>query len=132
MCLTPYANSDFKVADKDIVCYKVVEKRANGIYRSPYMRFEYVIRVSYKDSTKFDFKQRHRITEGMFHSYASWIDARKQCKEWNRIYEPEISCRVLKCIIPKGSVYIIGFFGSRFISSYASREIKILEELCIH
>ena len=131
MCLTPYANSDFKVADKDIVCYKVVEKRANGIYNSPCIWFEYVIRVSYKDSVEFDFK-RHKITKGMFHSYASWIDAGKQCKEWNGIYEPKIKYRVLKCIIPKGSVYIIGFFGSRFISSYASREIKILEELCIH
>ena len=132
MCLIPYIGSEFKVTDKDIVCYKVVEKRANGIYKSHYIGFEYVIRVTYKDSIRCDYTERYEITEGMFHSYVRITDAYKQCKEWNKIYEPMLEYRVLKCIIPKGSVYIVGFVSSQFTPSYASQEIKILEELCIH
>lgn len=128
MCLIPYIGSEFKIADRDIVCYKIVEKRANGIYKSPYVGFEYVIRVTYKDSVRCDYTERYEITKGMFHSFASGRDACRLCEEWNGTCD-KIKHKVLKCIIPKGSTYIAGFF-SRFMPSYASKQIKILEEIC--
>lgn len=128
MCLIPYIGSEFKIADRDIVCYKIVEKKANGIYKSPYVGFEYVIRVTYKDYVRCNYTERHEITKGMFHSFASSRDACKLCGEWNGICN-KIKHKVLKCIIPKGSTYIAGFF-SHFMPSYASKQIKILEEIC--
>ena len=37
-----------KIADKDIVCYKLVKRtKIKGVYKSSFQRFEYVIRQSY-------------------------------------------------------------------------------------
>ena len=115
-----------KIADKDIVCYKLVERtKIKGIYKSKYQEFEYVIRQLY--TNYFDIKyidmlikrrySRSAIEEGMFHSYTNYLLA--------ITILPNLV--VLKCIIPKGAYYFEGYFGN--YSSYASSQIRILEEI---
>ena len=48
MCLILSYNPEARVANADIICYKLVVKKANGIYNSLYRKFEYIIRRNYK------------------------------------------------------------------------------------
>ena len=118
-----------KIADKDIVCYKLVKRtKIKGIYKSSFQRFEYVIRQLYTNNLDIRFAnksiKRHFYTcfyiieEGMFHSYTSNLYP---------ILSPLPNCALLKCIIPKGAYYYEGYFD--YSPSYASSQIKILEEI---
>ena len=117
-----------KIADKDIVCYKLVKRtKIKGIYKSSFQGFEYVIRQLY--TNYFDIKYAdmfikrrynlYAIEEGMFHSYASNL--------YPVILSPLPNCALLKCIIPKGAYYFEGYFDES--PSYTSSQIKILEEI---
>ena len=116
-----------KIADKDIICYKLVKRtEIKGVYKSNIQRFEYIIRqlyTNYFDIKYVDMliKRRYNlfaIEEGMFHSYASNVYF---------ILKPLQYCTLLKCIIPKGAYYFKGYYGN--YPSYASSQIKILEEI---
>lgn len=118
-----------KIADKDIVCYKLVKRtKIEGVYKSSFQRFEYVIRQLYTNNIDIEFIDKfiyYRncvwcfIEEGMFHSYASHL--------YPVILSPLPHCALLKCIIPKGAYYFEGYFDDS--PSYASSQIKILEEI---
>ena len=123
-----------KIADKDIVCYKLVERtKIKGVYESKYQGFEYVIRQLYTNNLDIRFVDKiiknldttrsglclYIIEEGMFHSYASNL--------YPVILSPLPNCALLKCIIPKGAYYFEGYFDD--CPSYASSQIKILEEI---
>ena len=123
-----------KIADKDIVCYKLVKRtKIKGIYKSNFQRFEYVIRQLYTNNLDIRFADKviknlcpsyphlgiYAVEEGMFHSYESRL-----CPV---ILSPLPSCALLKCIIPKGAYYFEGYFDDS--PSYASSQIKILEEI---
>ena len=128
MCLFTYFLKP-KIADKDIICYKLVKRtKIKGIYKSSFQGFEYIIRQLYTNnldirfankSIKRSFYKRFYIIEkGMFHSYASNLYP---------ILSPLPWCALLKCIIPKGAYYFEGYFDDS--PSYASSQIKILEEI---
>ena len=124
-----------EIADKDIVCYKLVKRtKIKGIYKSSFQRFEYIIRRLYTNNINIRFVNKivktwcltypylmYSIDEGMFHSYKSRL-----CPV---ILSPLPSCALLKCIIPKGAYYFEGYFDDS--PSYASSQIKILEEIKI-
>ena len=125
MCLIT-AQLEPKIADKDIICYKLVKRtKIKGIYKSSFQGFEYIIRqlyTNYFDIKYVDMliKRRYNLSaieEGMFHSYANYLSA--------ITILPNLV--VLKCIIPKGAYYFEGYFGN--YPSYASSQIKILEEI---
>lgn len=120
-----------KIADKDIICYKLVERtKIKGVYKSEFRGFEYIIGQLY--TNHFDIKfsyffikhtsrvhQRiNSIEEGMFHSYESNSYPTLNTSSYYVL---------LKCIIPKGAYYFEGYFGN--YPSYASSQIKILEEI---
>ena len=129
MCLI-VASSIPKIADKDIVCYKIVRRtKIKGIYKSSFQEFEYIIRQLYTNNIKIEFSYKfikdrvlfgYFIEEGMFHSYVS------------PLYPLEVitipNWTMLKCIIPKGAYYYEGH--SNYFPSYVSSQIKILEEIC--
>ena len=122
-----------KIADKDIICYKLVERtKIKGIYKSSFQGFEYIIRQLYTNNLDIRFADRviknlcpshphlgiYAVEEGMFHSYVSNL---------NPTLSPLPNHALLKCIIPKGAYYYKGVFDESF--SYASSQIKILEEI---
>ena len=123
-----------KIADKDIVCYKLVKRtKTKGIYKSSFQGFEYIIRQLYTNNLDIRFADKviknlclsyphldiYAVEEGMFHSYASNL--------YPIILSPLPNCALLKCIIPKGAYYFEGYFDDS--PSYASSQIKILEEI---
>ena len=119
-----------KIADKDIICYKLVKRtKIKGIYKSSFQGFEYVIRQLYtnnldirfanKSIKRYFYKCFYKIEEDMFHSYASYL--------YPVILSPLPCGALLKCIIPKGAYYFEGYFDDS--PSYASSQIKILEEI---
>ena len=128
MCLF-INNLEPKIADKDIVCYKLVKRtKIKGVYKSSFQKFEYVIRQLYTNNLDIRFANKsikrsfykcfYIIEEGMFHSYVSHLYP---------ILSPLPHCALLKCIIPKGAYYFEGDFADS--PSYASSQIKILEEI---
>ena len=129
MCLVT-TQLEPKIADKDIICYKLVKRtKIKGIYKSSFQRFEYVIRQLYTNNLDIRFANKsikryfyrcfYKIEEDMFHSYTSNL-----CPV---ILSPLPHCALLKCIIPKGAYYFVGYFDDA--PSYASSQIKILEEI---
>ena len=128
MCLF-INNLELKIADKDIVCYKLVKRtKIKGVYKSNFLKFEYIIRQLYTNYFDIRFANKiikhsfykcfYMIEKGMFHSYASNLYP---------ILSPLPNCALLKCIIPKGAYYFEGYFDDA--PSYASSQIKILEEI---
>lgn len=117
-----------KIADKDIVCYKFVERtKTKGVYKSVFKGFEYVIRQLYPNNINIkdvdniihfclDLPRIYYIEEGMFHSYINTSDSLKSDSQY----------AMLKCIIPKGAYY---YEDTNISSCYASSQIKILEEI---
>ena len=124
-----------KIADKDVVCYKLVKRtKIKGIYKSSFQGFEYIIRQLYTNNLDIRFVNKiiknlcpsyphsgiYAVEEGMFHSYENHL--------YPVILSPLPNCALLKCIIPKGAYYYKGYFDDS--PSYASSQIKILEEIC--
>ena len=122
-----------KIADKDIICYKLVKRtKIKGVYKSSFQEFEYVIRQLYTNNLNIRFVDKiiknlspsypslcmYVIEEDMFHSYASNLYPLLSPLPWRAL---------LKCIIPKGAYYFEGYFDDCL--SYASSQIKILEEI---
>ena len=122
-----------KIADKDIICYKFVDRtKIKGVYKSGFKKFEYIIRKLYINNISIEFSdeaikpskthyKRYYIEEDMFHSYMTLSYSLQ-----NSIQLLDNGV-ILKCIIPKGAYYYIGMCGSNL--SYASSQIKILEEI---
>ena len=120
-----------KIADKDIICYKLVKRtKTKGVYKSSFQEFEYIIRQLYTNNLDIKFANKimkhsfykcfYKIEKDMFHSYTSSIYP---------MLSPSSYYALLKCIIPKGAYYYEGYFYD--LPSYASSQIKILEEIKI-
>ena len=116
-----------KIADKDIICYKIVKKsKVKGVYKSGIQRFEYIIRQLYTNHINIKYiniyiKKYYNIFTigvGMFHSYANYLPTKLALSS---------DYITLKCIIPKESYYFEGYSNNLLL--YASSQIKILEEI---
>lgn len=116
MCLT-YAK--FKIAEKDITCYKVYIKYSDGRIVSPYRRI-LVPKIGILTKTELgEINPNGGIQKG-FHSFSSFNDAIMESKDWEECpYLPLIA----ECTIPKNSKYYEGYFGKAV--SYCSECIKL-------
>lgn len=116
MCLN--ANSNIpKIAEENIICYKIYIFR-NG-FVSPYLRSP-IPKLKEKITTELQNDGSYLIEKG-FHSFINLSDAEGDAKFFSRYYE--IKAVISKCIIPKGSKYYKGKFGT--IPSYCSESIIV-------
>ena len=135
MCLHLCKNTKKKIADKDIVCYKVLfyDETDKTHAVSQFEGFDYMLgRLEYSLLDLPDYS--YRVFHG-FHSYKYYEDALESiyayglldCNYGNSWENRE---KVYKCIIPKGSDYYEGIQPSMpyDMVGYCSSQIVIMEE----
>lgn len=129
MCLI--VNSELKVAQEDMVCYKVF-KYLCGSLKSPLRGMAYLKNHLYELGKPLQVDSHHCINEG-FHSIIRADDAKKLSDVMGYFYEHYCENKpwcyvVAKCIIPKGTVYAEGLFiyGEKY-HSYCSEKIKVVD-----
>ena len=121
-----------KIADKDIICYKMVTKyRIKGVYLSEYQSFEYIIRRLYTNNI--DVKHSEALLQTMYHKdtllTGTYSISDFMFHSYQSPYKYSIRAdTIVKCVIPKGAYYFEGKHNGRW--GYASSQIKILEEIC--
>lgn len=127
MCLTLNSDSEIKIAEEDIVCYKVLEKH-DGFVASLYRGFVYEIGKEYK--TRIGPRPQEfycEINEG-FHSFLYKEDAKNEkidFLQYCKIKDWFLGC--YRCVIPKGSKIVYGTYGAK--DAVVSEAIKIIEEV---
>lgn len=133
MCL--FRRGLCKIADKDIIVYKVV----NSNLKSLYYNFQYEIGKSYSkkwDKDFIDYCEHHDTIGGnSFHSSLSkddavWLyggDAEIVIENGTELKISKLSESqiILKCIVPTGTKYFRGTFNE-----IASEKI-VIEEICV-
>lgn len=123
MCL--YKRGSRKRAKEDILCYKVlIYNIKESKYHSKFKKYEWEIGVE-KEAGKTKpgcISKYGEIGSGYFHSYKwAWaINSNGSTSEYKEC--------IFRCIIPKGSYYYEGIHSDG-IDGYASKKLKILEEL---
>ena len=128
MCLILKDDSKIVIADKDIVCYKVLRVFSKGGIESPFQEFRYEIGETYHTDKRLKKIRDHAngvyVIKKGFHSFPHHIDAVSFNKE-SLLYT--LNSKVYKCIIPKGTRMIFGDFVG--MPSIASEAIKIIERV---
>lgn len=133
-------NVKFKIADQDIVCYKVLLKsNVEGAFLSPYLRFYCTLDKRYDDDNELDIhkwdKSDFTIDKGVFHMFANYEDAMDEL-DWLAFpgwltfpenIQAQYICVIVKCIIPEGSEYIEGKYID--FHSIASKSVIYKEVL---
>lgn len=136
MCLFPTTDKP-KVAENDIVCYKVVQVPSNGHKMHPLWHFHsriYELGKVYNEK-RFDIKKSKllglsAVTFG-FHSYIRESHARYNMLRLENCTTNKII--ILKCVIPKGSLYYEGSSGeTTSIEEYCSNKIKPVAWCTLH
>lgn len=131
MCLRISKGSAPLIADSDITVYKVVKINGNSIF-APYQDafLGYIQNLPIKleeNGTEFEtlyYDEENAIEGGGFHSFhflCSAITEQKWFKKW--IASDVQGVIVLKCIIPKGTLYYKGLF--EYTVSYCSKQLII-------
>lgn len=128
MCLSTYWRKA-KVADHDIVCYKIVIRYCGmkrGTYSSYWMNYDYSLGEHYyeqrfipdligcesESKTWINGKTVFLCDYG-FHSYSEMTG-----------HSPESGCVFIKCVIPQGTRYYESIQGSE----YCSEKIKVIAQ----
>lgn len=122
------------IAKEDIECYKVY-LFSKATYSSPYQKTR-MPSLNELATTELDY-DTYFIEKG-FHSFVNLNDANNEAKEleisYSRItstntknYADYYEFQVFKCIIPKGTQYYLGYYGS--VKSYCSESIIVKEYL---
>ena len=128
MCLSTYWRKA-KVADHDIVCYKIVTRyrgMKKGTYKSYWMNYDYSLGEHYyerlfvpdligcesESKTWINGKPTFLCDYG-FHSYSEMTG-----------HSPESGCVFIKCVIPQGTRY----YESTQRSEYCSEKIRVIAQ----
>lgn len=131
MCLQT-SQKEPKVALKDKIVYKLFDRwdEDRGVFISPYSYFEYKIGKTYKtkiketsDDSSFDDKAAIELKKHK--KYKSFGAGFHSALKKERLIEEELCFEtIVKCIIPKGAEYYIGFTGL-----VVSNQIIVTEEI---
>lgn len=122
MCLIPKESA--KIADKDIVVYKILMKYTDGTYHSPYRYTPYEIGKLYTANIQYYERLLDKIDECSIittvigeglHAYTSMGAAFLQAFLINGI--------VFEAIIPKGATYVLGTDND-----IVSTQLKLIEQ----
>jgi hypothetical protein len=146
MCLALIENSgrEPKVAQEDIVCYKVMKVNidyADNEYLAPFQDFHYIRDRENHLSPK-DEKRFMNIEKGIwlapdvekiecgFHSIPTQEHAEKFANDYLFEEDEVTSYPVVECVIPKGALYWTGVWGDDFdIPNYCSNKIIVKGEI---
>lgn len=123
-----------KVAEKDIVCYKILTayvRNEHIFYRTPFTGDpitlgDYVEAEGYKDIVNMVPTDGYKceVIGGFIHTFKYRKDAVRiatnECRDGYRLDDPVI----VKCIIPKGTRYYAGVFENTFLPSYATEALQ--------
>lgn len=129
MCLL-IRDKDPKIAQEDIVCYKILEcSRRRDSWKTPFRQFEVEFDKLLADENKVFPKKLqtdseynlYSVEKGCFHTFRDMYDARKISYSNGFGY-----CKVFKCVIPKGTEYYAGI--SFALDSYASKKLIVTKE----
>lgn len=124
MCLSEI--SEKKIAEEDIVCYKIVHKFTDKHYRTVFQGMKVFLNTEYTDTASEDDFFPNEINGGYYHSFKD----KNSTIKYSRFFGAP-AC-VLKGIIPKGSEYYEGVYVSIYdgvLPGYASKKIKYIEEI---
>ena len=89
-----------KIAEDDLECFKVVEKKSDGHWISRYYDFTYKKNERYdEDSDVCMLDKQSSLHGSVFHSYKRFSTA--AVMEFVRFD----NCYIIRCIIPKGTPY---------------------------
>lgn len=122
MCLIPKESA--KIAEKDIVVYKLLGKCSNGAYYSPWRDAPYEIGKLYTANIRYherlvyevdEYPVTTTIIEEGLHAYTS--------KNFAFLRAFSIIGSVFKAIIPKGAMYVLGKDNE-----IVSTQLKLIEE----
>lgn len=140
MCLLIYSATkpQPKIAEQDIVVYKLLRILENGKLVTPFRHCEVTLGKTYEEFVEPPYKIKssdttndgfnvYRIDIG-FHSFANKEDAKffRLTSLGVRIIRITDFLQIVKCIIPKGAMYYEGTFG--FCRSYISDKIHYLKD----
>lgn len=127
MCLIPKASA--KIAEKDIVVFKILVKYLNGAYYSPWRDAPYEIEKLYTANIRYYERLLYRVDEDPIkttiieeglHAYTDYSTAIIASA-----LLPQPGLLVVKAIIPRGSMYVL---GTR--NEIVSTQLKLIEEIC--
>ena len=125
-----------KIAEEDIIVYKLICKSENGKFFTLFRDYEVVLGETYENFVETPYKIRssdttndasnwYRIDIG-FHSFVNEADAKFYRYSACGILHIARYIKIVKCIIPKGSTYYEGSFS--LCRSYVSDKIHYLKE----
>ena len=122
-----YGNYTHKVAEEDIVCYKVVrryEPEIKSRWITLYTDFIYeqgeLYEEKFSDSLLCSLDRQSWLEACVYHSYSDLRGLDINEISWLYAHQAVL----VKCIIPKGSIYWVSVHKQR----YASNAIKIVSE----
>lgn len=109
-----------KVAEEEIVCYKIIVKDESGTFRTPF-RGNLVEMNELLVEESFQFMPEEAAVHIGFHSFDSFESAIEQINKDEDGY-------IIQCVIPAGSRYWKGRFSSEEDNGYCSDRIIYKEE----
>ena len=134
MCLR--INGAPKVAEEDIICYKMLEEcKLEGYkYKSPFQEqpidnqivYGFWQYVGLGDRSIKDINGYPSISEGYIHTYKALLVAEEMCIYYTKLFENDV--HLFECKIPAGTEYYEGV-DSNFLSGYASERIVFVKKL---
>ena len=124
MCLITLGSE--QVADRDIVCYKILMRRTN-YFVSPYLEYRYDIPSTVEDTAEEKYFKAMRgakmVGSGFLHAFRTCVAA----IHWRGVMrgrEPYTLFVIAECIIPEGTRYYFGTNGD--ICSKKLKLVKII------